>query len=274
MTTGNKEVVTLNVGGQKFTTLVSTLRRFSDSKLARMLDGSDPEFRVVNGQFFVDRDGSLFKYILDYLRTRQVSLPPDFFDYEGLTREAEFYEIRLLVDYLSKDSIRQRLEILEVRFSLQETHSFFRIFCSYSSTIEMLAARICVFAEQASTNWNYAYQPQKPMAPVPLQRPSHHDLVFQCGTNYSAGEEFAARYVTIQPDDRKLINGTNVLGLLVDILLKEGFRLISTRTVSSEEKVECYTFERIKRPQILTISDGLRTEHANHQTKHSKTQSK
>ncbi|MGH0133343.1 UNVERIFIED_CONTAM: hypothetical protein FKN15_067230 [Acipenser sinensis] len=178
---------------KRYYTIVSTLRRFSDSKLARMLDGSDPEFRVVNGQFFVDRDGSLFKYILDYLRTRQVSLPPDFFDYEGLTREAEFYEIRLLVDYLSKDSIRQRLEILEVRFSLQETHSFFRIFCSYSSTIEMLAARICVFAEQSSTNWNYAYQPQKPMAPVPLQRPSHHDLVFQCGTNYSAGEEFAAR---------------------------------------------------------------------------------
>ncbi|MBN3281341.1 KCNRG protein, partial [Polyodon spathula] len=261
MTTGSKEVVTLNVGGQTFITLVSTVRRVADSKLACMLDGSDPEFRVVNGEFFVDRDGGLFKYILDYLRTRQVSLPPDFFDYEGLTREAEFYEIRLLVDYLSKDSIRQR-------------HSFFRIFCSYSSTIEMLAARICVFAEQASRNWNYAYQPQNPMAPVPLQRPSHHDLVLHCGTNYSAGEEFAARYVTIQPDDRILINGTNVLGLLVDILLKEGFHLIGTRTVSSEENVECYTFERIKRPQSLAINDGLRTGHSNHQTKHSKTQRK
>ncbi|RXM31312.1 hypothetical protein EOD39_7130 [Acipenser ruthenus] len=74
------------------------------------------------------------------------------------------------------------------------------------------------------------------------------------------------KYVTIQPD-RKLINGTTVLGSLVDILLKEGFRLIGTRTVSSEEKVESYTFERIKRPQTLTINDGLRTGHANHQTK-------
>lgn len=61
------------------------------------------------------------------------------------------------------------------------------------------------------------------------------------------------RYVSIKPDNRKLINGTNVLGLLFDTLLKDGFRLISTRTVSSEEKVECYTFERMKRAAGLAI---------------------
>ncbi|KYO34372.1 E3 ubiquitin-protein ligase TRIM13 [Alligator mississippiensis] len=33
------------------------------------------------------------------------------------------------------------------------------------------------------------------------------------------------KYVSIKPDARKLINGTNVLGLLVDTLLKEGFHL-------------------------------------------------
>ncbi|XP_039602202.1 putative potassium channel regulatory protein [Polypterus senegalus] len=255
----NQEVVTINVGGHKFTTVVTTLKRFPECKLARMLDGSDPEIRIINGQFFIDRDGDLFRFILDYMRNRQVCIPPDFMEYEALCREAEFYELRTLADVLSKDSIRPRAEILEVRFSLQETHSFFRIFCSCSGTIEMLAARISILVDQTAGNWTYAYQPTKPMAPVPLQRPSHHDLVFQCGNDFSAGEEFAARYVTIQPDERRLINGTNVLGLLVDILLKEGFRLLSTRTVSSEEKVECYTFERVKRPQILTIG-GHSTE--------------
>ncbi|XP_006000631.1 putative potassium channel regulatory protein [Latimeria chalumnae] len=256
----NQEVVVLNVGGMKFTTFPSTLRRYPDSKLARMLDGSDPDFRVVNGQFFVDRDGSLFRHILEYLRTRHLTLPPDFFEYERLAKEADFYGLQSLADLLSQDSVRQRLEILEVRFSLQETHSFFRIFCSSSSTIEMLAGRISIFAEQPVQSWSYPYPSQKPMAPVPLQRPSHHDLMFQCGTDYSGGEEFAARYASIQPDQRKLINGTNVLGLLVDILLKEGFHLISTRTVSAEEKVECYTFERIKRPEVFTVADDHRAE--------------
>ncbi|KAJ8410056.1 hypothetical protein AAFF_G00210970 [Aldrovandia affinis] len=142
---------------------------------------------------FVDRDWSLFKYILDYIRTFQVSLPPNFFDFEGLMREAEFYEVHALAEFIGRGGCRQRLEILELRFSVQETHGFFRVFCSQSSTLDALAMRISVFSEQAGVNWNYAYQHQKPMAPVPLQRPSHHDLVFQCGTNYSAGDEFAAR---------------------------------------------------------------------------------
>lgn len=62
------------------------------------------------------------------------------------------------------------------------------------------------------------------------------------------------RYVSIKPDTRKLINGVNVLGLLVDTFLKDGFRLVSTRTVSSEEKVECYSFERLQRPAGLAVA--------------------
>ncbi|MBN3303500.1 KCNRG protein, partial [Amia calva] len=257
----NQEIITLNVGGETFTTLVSTLNKYPEARLARMLDGSDPEFRVGNGHYFVDRDGTLFKHILDYIRNGQLSLPADFFDYPGLIREAEFYGLPKLAELLSQEGSRPRLEILEVRFSVQEAHGFFRLFCSQSSTVEMLASRISVYAEQPALNWNYPHQGHKPMAPVPLLRPSHHDLVFQCGTDYSAGDEFAARYVTVQPDERKLINGTNVLGLLVDILLKEGFRLISTRTISAEEKVECYTFERVKRAPVLIGNNGDKAEH-------------
>ncbi|XP_036396771.1 putative potassium channel regulatory protein [Megalops cyprinoides] len=189
----SQDIITINVGGQKFTTTMSSLRRLPESRLARMLDGSDPEFIVTSGQVFVDRDGSLFKYILDYIRNFHVSLPPNFLDFEGLRREAEFYEVQALTEFLARDSCRPRLEMLELRFSIQETHGFFRVFCSQSTTLEALASRISVFAEQPAINWNHAYQPQKPMAPVPLQRPSHHDLVFQCGTDYSAGDEFAAR---------------------------------------------------------------------------------
>ncbi|KAM4701008.1 potassium channel regulatory protein [Discoglossus pictus] len=259
----NQEVVTLNVGGMKFSTYPSTLLKFPESRLAHMLDGSDRELRIVNGHCFVDRDGSLFGYILDYLRTSQLTLPSDFSDYDRLQREAEFYQLSGLAEQLGQQSLfRPRMEILEVRFLLQENHAFFRIFCSCSSTIEMLADRILMFVEQpmGGQGWNFPFSSQKPLAPVPLQRPSHHDLVFQCGTDHSSGDQFGARYVSIKPDQRKLINGTNILGLLLDILLKEGFCLISTRSVSSEEKVECYTFERKKRPEVLTINESPKSE--------------
>ncbi|XP_040278299.1 potassium channel regulatory protein [Bufo bufo] len=259
----NPEVITLNVGGMNFTTTPSTLLRFPESKFAQMLDGSDRDFRIVSGQYFVDRDGTLFSYILDYLRTSQLTLPSDFSDYERLQREAEFYQIPSLAEQLGQESIyRPRMEILEVRFLLQETHAFFRIFCSCSSTVEALADRIVMYIEQpvGVQGWNFPYATQKPLAPIPLQRPSHHDLVFQCGTDYSTGDQFGARYVSIKPDQRKLLNGTNVLGLLLDILLKEGFSLVSTRAVSAEEKVECYTFERKKRPEVLTITENPKPE--------------
>ncbi|XP_043927727.1 potassium channel regulatory protein [Protopterus annectens] len=189
----NQEVVNLNVGGVKYATLNSTLRKYPGSKLARLAEGNDADFRLINGQVFVDRDGDLFRYFLDYLRTGQLSLPSDFSEYERLIREADFYELHSLANVLSQETPRQRLEIMEVRFSIQESHSFFRIFCSSSSTIEMLAGRISLFAEQTGQSWGYPHLSQKPMAPIPLKRPSHHDLVFHCGTDYSVGEEFAAR---------------------------------------------------------------------------------
>ncbi|XP_053140659.1 potassium channel regulatory protein [Hemicordylus capensis] len=251
----NQDVVILNVGGQKFTTWPSTLQRFPESRLARMLAGNDDECRLVKGQFFVDRDGVLFSYILDFLRTLQVSLPSDFSDYQRLQREANFYELYSLADLLSQEnSLKLKKEILEIRFLLQETQAFFRVFGSCSITIDELAGRIAVFSEQlVGTTWKNHHVPsQKALIPLSLERPSHHDLIFQCGTDRS--DQFIARYVSIKPDKRKLINGTNVLGLLVDILCKEGFHLISTRTVSAEEKIECYCFQRTRQPSPLTIS--------------------
>ncbi|NXS94742.1 KCNRG protein, partial [Jacana jacana] len=252
----NREVVVLSVGGVRFVTRASTLQQFPESRLARMLDDDDQEIRLVNGEFFVDRDGTLFSYIMDFLRTLQVSLPTDFSDYQRLKREAEFYGLYALAELLSQEHLlKPRVEILEVRFSLQEMQTFFRIFGSCSATIETLAEQIMLFTgQQAGQSWSSPFPSQKPLFPLPLQRPSHHDMVFQCGTDCSAGNQFVARYVSIKPDNRKLINGANVLGLLLDTLLKDGFRLISTRTVSSEEKVECFSFERLRRPPGLTIT--------------------
>ncbi|KAH0621779.1 hypothetical protein JD844_023406 [Phrynosoma platyrhinos] len=258
----NQSVITLNVGGLKFITRASTLQRFPESRLARMLNGNDSEFTLVNGHFFVDRDGVLFSYILDILRTLQVSLPSDFSDYQRLQREADFYELYHVSDLLSQEHLlKPKQEILEIRFLLQDTQAFFRVFGSFSLTISELAGRIAVFEEKlAGTNWkNHEVPSQKSLTPLFLEKPSHHDLIFQCGTDYS--DQFVARYVSIKPDQRKLFSGANVLGLLVDLLLREGFHLVSTRTVSAEEKIECYCFERTRQPRPLTISTSQIQQH-------------
>ncbi|KAM6945784.1 putative potassium channel regulatory protein [Aplochiton taeniatus] len=241
--------IIINVGGQTFTTTVSTVRKHPDSRLTRILDGKEPGHKFHSGQVFFDRDWTLFKLILDYMRAGQITLPQDFSNYTGLAIEAEFYGLHALVHTCLSKSLHPRVELLEVRFSIQETHGFFRIFCSNHKSLEALASRISVFVERPGLKGNLPEQSSA--TPLSVQRPSHHDLVFHCGTDHLARDDFTARFVSIEPDERKLLNSTNVLGLLVDTLLKDGFRLISTRTISEEDKVECFTFERITHTQIL-----------------------
>ncbi|XP_057563738.1 potassium channel regulatory protein [Hippopotamus amphibius kiboko] len=259
----NEELVTLNVGGKIFTTRSSTLKQFPASRLTRILDGRDQEFRMVGGQIFVDRDGVLFSIILDFLRTHQLLLPTDFSDYLRLQREAVFYELDPLVDLLNQEHLLQpRPALLEVHFLNRNTQAFFRVFGSCSKTIEMLTGRITVFTEQpsASTWRSNSFPPQMTLLPLPPQRPSYHDLVFQCGSDSTTDSQTGIRYVSIKPDNRKLANGTNVLGLLIDTLLMEGFHLVSTRTAFSEDKTECYSFQRIKKPEALAMNKTLKPE--------------
>ncbi|KAM8922442.1 potassium channel regulatory protein [Lycaon pictus] len=259
----SQELVTLNVGGKIFTTRCSTIKQFPASRLTRMMEGTDQEFKMVGGQIFVDRDGMLFSFILDFLRTHQLLLPADFSDYLRLQREALFYELDPLVDLLNQeDRLLPRPALVEVQFLSRNTQAFFRVFGSCSKTIEMLTGRITVFVEQPSAlTWSSnSFPPQMTLLPLPPQRPSYHDLVFWCGSDNTTDNQTGVRYVSIKPDNRKLANGTNVLGLLIDTLLMEGFHLVSTRTSSSEDKTECYSFERIKRPEALTMNKTLKPE--------------
>lgn len=146
----SQELVTLNVGGKIFTTRFSTIKQFPASRLACMLDGRDQEFKMVGGQIFVDRDGVLFSFILDFLRTQQLLLPTDFSDYLRLQREALFYELRSLVDLLNPYLLQPRPALVEVHFLSRNTQAFFRVFGFCSKTIEMLTGRITVFTEQPS----------------------------------------------------------------------------------------------------------------------------
>ena len=65
-----EKVVTLDVGGTKYRTTLSTLTKYPDSMLGAMFSGRHNLPQQEDGSYFIDRDGEVFKYILMYLRDR------------------------------------------------------------------------------------------------------------------------------------------------------------------------------------------------------------
>lgn len=87
-------VVELNVGGVHYTTTAKTLKSEQGSRLCELFDGDTNALtRDAKGRVFLDRDGVLFRYILDYLRDEAVRLPEGFREKERLLREAEHFRL-------------------------------------------------------------------------------------------------------------------------------------------------------------------------------------
>lgn len=93
------DVVELNVGGVFYTTTLDTLTRDHDSKLAAMfLSKSEPAKKDSKGRFFLDRDGVLFRYVLDFLRDRALVLPEGFRERERLQKEAAYFNLSAMIE--------------------------------------------------------------------------------------------------------------------------------------------------------------------------------
>ncbi|KAI4893689.1 hypothetical protein NFI96_000593 [Prochilodus magdalenae] len=103
------EVIELNVGGQVYVTKRATLLSVPDTPLHAMFARRPLRElpRDSRGRFFIDRDGFLFRYVLDFLRDRQLVLPEHFPERERLQREAEHFQLGELLRLLGPRVAKQ-----------------------------------------------------------------------------------------------------------------------------------------------------------------------
>lgn len=102
-------IIDINVGGNVYTTSLASLTRFPDSMLGVMFSGRRSVAKDTRGNFFIDRDGPMFRYVLNFLRSSKLNLPDNFQEFDQLTEEADFYQIPRLIDALKKIKLKRNV---------------------------------------------------------------------------------------------------------------------------------------------------------------------
>eukprot|EP01084_Bolivina_argentea_P127911 226168_1 len=89
------DIITLDIGGTKYRTSWDTLTKDKGSLFTKIFNGEAAITKNDDGSYFIDRDGEIFKYILNYLRKQNINLinlNDEHFRMDLLT-EAHFYKM-------------------------------------------------------------------------------------------------------------------------------------------------------------------------------------
>ena len=94
--------VKLDVGGHVFSTSLSTLTRDKSSMLAVMFSGRHKLVLSKENTYFIDRDGTHFRYILNYLRgdLHLDTFPDDVTILKEIQREADYFQLSGLFEMI------------------------------------------------------------------------------------------------------------------------------------------------------------------------------
>lgn len=96
--------------------------RFPDSRLAKMFNGNCPiVLDTLKQHYFIDRDGKMFRYILNYMRTAKLVLPDGFTELDQLYEEAKFYELQGMIREI--DILRKGKNIKREKMDTSEQKS-------------------------------------------------------------------------------------------------------------------------------------------------------
>lgn len=74
--------------------LFSFLVRYPESRLAKLFNGSIPiVLDSLKQHYFIDRDGGMFRHILNFMRNSRLLIPDNFADLDLLLEEARYFDI-------------------------------------------------------------------------------------------------------------------------------------------------------------------------------------
>lgn len=113
----NEQIVELNVGGIIYTTTTKTLLSEQDTYFSNQFNkttSSFDSFKDSKGRWFIDRDGKLFEFILEFLRNKLVILPENYNEKHRLIFEAEFYKLKSMGCYIKSQIDTNNFEKLSV----------------------------------------------------------------------------------------------------------------------------------------------------------------
>ncbi|KAK9969719.1 hypothetical protein ABG768_027869 [Culter alburnus] len=138
--------ITINVGGYLYAAQRQTLAKHPGSLLEEMVTGKKPVLHVDSmGNTFIDRDGPIFRHVLNFLRMGELVLPEDFKEAELLRREADFYRLselaQALQDWEQQQAGQREPAFLEVTDSHERSQGL-KVYCSDSSFIEKVKNRL------------------------------------------------------------------------------------------------------------------------------------
>ena len=100
--------VRLNVGGTTYRTTQATLTRYPASMLGAMFSDSTPKITEDDGSYFIDRDGTLFQYVLNFLRSPQLPQIEDVKLLSQLSIEADFFQIEPMIQAINEQKSQLR----------------------------------------------------------------------------------------------------------------------------------------------------------------------
>ena len=100
--TKNSNIIKLNVGGVMYVTTRSTLCQ-PGSWFETMFSGKMEPGIQIDGAYFIDRDGEMFRYVINYMRNLDKWLPPgDVEILSQLVNEAGFFCLEGMLEKIKK----------------------------------------------------------------------------------------------------------------------------------------------------------------------------